>query len=146
LFRVPGWIGTCRRGLLWTGLAGTFVLVLVGYWVLISRVWADSLVRTLEVLVAGPFLGMWILGPALWAAWPRRGSSRSNAADEAIGLGAATLLVGAAAYAYVPEFVILPFFLDVRLGVDSLILVLVVPAVQWAVLGVAGATRWVSKR
>lgn len=138
-------IRALHRGVLWFGLSGTAVFVLFGFWTLVSRVWAASFTQTLEVLVVGPFLGGWVLSPLLWAARPRR-ESQSPEGEAVISFLAVALVVGLAVYAYVPEFVVLPVFFDVQPSLESLTLVLVIPAAQWVILGMAGAMRWARSR
>ncbi len=127
--------------MLWVGLAGSFVFVLAGTWMLISRVWSLSFTQTLEVAVAAPFLALWVLSPIVWAARPRAEAPESRH-DTVISFLAALLLVGIGAYAYIAEFVVRLMVFDIDLQVSSLLLVLKVPALQWAVLGIAGGLRW----
>ncbi|MDH3208212.1 MAG: hypothetical protein OEO79_16540 [Gemmatimonadota bacterium] len=131
---------TFSRGVLWTGLVGTLVFVLVGLWMLVSRVWAQSFTQTLEVLVAAPFLAAWVLSPLLWATRPRREEERSQD-DVLVAAIAGGLVVGLAAYAYIPEFFILPIFFDAEPQLASLRIVLMVPGGQWAILGGAAIVR-----
>jgi len=129
----------------WVGVGGTLVFVVFGIWTLVSLVWAASFMQTLEVLVAGPIVGVWVLSPLLWAAWPRREPPPSHN-DAAISFLALALMVGVGAYAYLPEFVVLPLVFDTQPQLESLMLVLVVPGLQWAIVGVAGVIRFVRTR
>ena len=56
-----------REAILALGLVGTFLVVLSGVWSLASRVWSTSFTQTLEVMVAAPFLAVWVLAPLFWA-------------------------------------------------------------------------------
>jgi hypothetical protein len=128
------------RWMLWVGLSGTLGLVVLGLWTLVSRVWAASFTQTLEVLVVSPFLAAWVLAPVLWAVRPRDESPTSQV-DAVVSATGAGLLVGVAAYGYLPDFVVLPVFFDVQPGLDSLMLVLIVPGCQWGILALVGAIR-----
>lgn len=132
-------------GVLWVGLGGTVVLVLAGFRMLLSRVWAASITQVLEVGVASPFLGAWVLSPLLWVARPR-GASPGSRGGDLTSLLAVTLVVGLGAYAYLPEFLLLPVVFDAELGLDSLLLALIVPAGQWVILAAAGIVRFLQER
>lgn len=129
-------------------MVGTFGFVLVGLWMLVARVWAQSFTQTLEVLVAAPFLAAWVLSPLLWAARPRRELEASEGwpEDELVSAIAAALVVGLAVYAYLPEFLILPLFFDAEPQLASLRIVLMVPGGQWAILGGAAIVQTLRRR
>lgn len=133
------------RGVLWTGLVGTLGFVLVGLWMLVSRVWAQSFTQTLEVLVAAPFLAAWVLSPLLWATRPR-GEHEPSHEDPLVSAIAGGLVVGLAVYAYIPEFLILPIFFDAEPQLSSLRTVLMVPGGQWAILGGAAIVQSLLRR
>lgn len=133
-------IRTLHGPVVLVGLLGTFVFVLVGVWVMVSRVWAASFTQTLEVMVAAPFIAAWVLAPMLWEARPRS-EAWSSDVDALISFIAASLLVSVAACAYVYVLLIRPLLLDVELQASSLMLVLIVPGVQWVIIGIAGAIR-----
>ena len=126
-----------HRAILGAGLGGTSAFVLAGAWFMVSRVWADSFTRTLEVMVAAPFMALWVLAPMLWAVRPKRLPEPPVPEGATLFLGD-LLVVGVATAAYLWEFVARPVFLDVQLETSSLWYILIVPVAQWTVLGVFG--------
>jgi hypothetical protein len=118
---------------LWTGLAGTSLLVLGGTFYAVSRVWASSFTQTLEVMVASPFVGMWMLSPLLYATRPgrapdaERGASKSDQWTD-------ILLVAVAAVAYVWTFVVEPLGFGIEVEPGALLVVMSVPVIQWGVI------------
>jgi len=129
---------TLHRAILGAGLGGTSAFVLAGVWFMVSRVWADSFTRSLEVMVASPFMALWVLAPMLWAVRPKR-LPETEAPGNGLAFWGDLLVVGGATAAYLWEFVARPIFFDVPLGTGSLWYILLVPAAQWAILGVFGA-------
>jgi hypothetical protein len=129
---------TFHRAILGAGLGGTSAFVLAGTWFLVSRVWAESFTRTLEVLVVTPFMALWVLSPVLWAARPRS-APEPDEPEDPLAFWSDVLMIGVGTCIYLWQFVALPVFFRLALGTGSLWLILVVPAVQWGILGVAGA-------
>jgi hypothetical protein len=127
-----------HRAILGAGLGGTSAFVLAGVWYMVSRVWADSFTRSLEVMVAAPFMALWVLSPMLWAVRPKRLPAPPAPEGPPLFWGD-LLMVGGATVAYLWEFVWRPIFLDLPLETSSLWYILIVPAAQWAILGVFGA-------
>ena len=127
-----------HRALLWAGLAGTSVLVLGGTFYVVSRVWANSFTQTLEVMVAAPFVGLWMLSPFLWATRPGRGFDPDVGASKTM-QWVDVLLVGVAAVAYLWTFAVEPLVFGLEPGLEALLVVVSVPALQWTVLVGAGA-------
>jgi hypothetical protein len=129
-----------HRAVLGAGLGGTSAFVLAGAWFMVSRVWADSFTRTLEVMVAAPFMALWVLAPMLWTVRPKR-LPEPEEPEDALTFWCDLLVVGVATYAYLWAFVARPVFFDLPLGVESLWYILIVPVAQWAILGAFAAMR-----
>jgi hypothetical protein len=129
-----------HRAILGAGLGGTSAFVLAGVWFMVSRVWADSFTRSLEVMVAAPFMALWVLSPMLWAVRPRRLPEPPEPEDGLV-FWCDLLVVGVATVAYLWEFVWRPIVMGVPLGTASLWYVLIVPVAQWGVLALFGALR-----
>jgi hypothetical protein len=134
-----------HRTLLWTGLCGTALLVFGCTFYAVSRVWASSFTQTLEVLVASPFVGLWMLSPLLWATRPGTERLPDGEAGRSARV-AGVLLVAVGAVAYLWKFAVEPLYFDVEPGLEALLVVLWVPATQWAVLGGAAAVQWARDR
>lgn len=128
----------------WIGLAGTIGFVVAGAWILVSRVWGVSFTMTLEVFVAVPFVTAWILSPLVWAVRPDD-EYEPRERNEVISLVAAVLVVGAGAFAYSSDVLVLPLFYGVDFRTEALT-ALLAPAVQWGVLGVAAGAEWALRR
>ena len=129
-----------HRAILGAGLGGTSAFVVAGVWFMVSRVWADSFTRSLEVMVAAPFMALWVLAPMLWAVRPKRLPEPPAPEGSALFWGD-LLMVGGATSAYLWEFVWRPLFLGVPLGTASLWYILIVPVAQWGILSLFGALR-----
>lgn len=129
-----------HRAVLGAGLGGTSAFVLAGAWFMVSRVWADSFTRTLEVMVAAPFMALWVLSPMLWVVRPKR-LPEPPEPEDAASFWCDLLVVGVATCAYLWAFVARPVLFDMPLEVGSLWYILIVPAAQWAILGAFGVLR-----
>lgn len=136
---------TRHRAVLWAGLCGTALLVLGGTFYGVSRVWASSFTQTLEVMVAAPFIGLWMLSPLLWVTRP--GTEPDDDAEVVKASRVAELLaVGLGASIYLWMFAVRPLALDVALGMEALLVAVAVPGLQWTTLGGGAAARWASAR
>ena len=129
------------RGVVTGGFVASLAFVAAGTWFAASQVWARSFTQTLEVLVAAPFVAAWVLSPILWVAWPRAAPDEASQDIDPVVVTAGMLVVVASAYAYVPEFVILPWVYGVPPGMESVTTALVVPGVQWMILALGALTR-----
>lgn len=119
-----------REAILALGLVGTFLVVLSGVWSLASRVWSTSFTQTLEVMVAAPFLAVWVLAPLFWAVRP--GARRTDGLDEhRAAVQVAIVLVGLGTVGYGSIFVVHPLRTGEELGLSALYAALGVPLLQW---------------
>jgi hypothetical protein len=123
-----------HRALLWAGLGGATLLVFVGTFYAISRVWASSFTQTLEVTVAAPFVGLWMLAPFLWATRPGREPDSELGASK-VTRWTDVLLVTVAVIPYLWTFAVEPLVFGLEPGMEALLVVVSVPGVQWIVLG-----------
>jgi hypothetical protein len=114
--------------------------VLAGAWFMVSRVWADSFTRTLEVMVAAPFMALWVLSPMLWVVRPKR-LPEPPEPEGASWFWGDLLMVGSATAAYLWTFVWRPVVLEIPLDAAALWYILIVPAGQWVIVGVFAAVR-----
>ena len=125
---------THHRAILWTGLTATALLVFGGTFYGVSRVWANSFTQTLEVMVASPFVGLWMLSPLMWATRPGRTPDPDEGAP-AIDRWVDVLVVVAATVAYGWTFAVEPLVFGLDPGPGAWLVVVTVPVVQWGVLG-----------
>jgi len=128
---------THHRAILWAGLTGTSLLVLGGTFYTVSRVWSSSFTQTLEVMVASPFVGLWMLSPLLYATRPSRAPD-SELGAPVVDRWTDLVVVAVAAVAYVWTFVVEPLGFGLELGLGAVLVAVSVPAVQWAVIAGAG--------
>ena len=123
-----------QRMLLWTGAAGTLVLILVIAGLGLSR----SGPPPLAVGLGAPVIALLMLSP-YWGAFHQLRRPSGTQAEGYVLLAASVLVVALGAYAYLYGWV---FYTGPTRATGQGMLALIVPLYQWVIVVVAAGMRW----